>query len=522
MPRQEAPTPFLKPALKSALSVLTASTLAFVGFKRVSHPNSPSRVPAHEPVQIPDAAVTEAVASAKVEEPVPHIAPDPVDEIVAEPVVADNAYTEDLAEDLLGPTSTTTIYTIGDLHGDVECARFWVTATGLISNLAAPSHEWTWSSPSTKLIFVGDYIDKGPTSYHAITFVQQLVARFPSHVHATMGNHEFETLLDRMPPNERNRYYYQLPYATVHPDEYLNWMPAGSVTANTTLALDTLYDLSLTEVYGKNKFRSYDLSPYGEKSVTQLIANETVKEITQTELEKMQKWYIQGFESGTAGERWGRPRTASAPFVSAPTCELLTYLPFPLSVPPSAFVHTVFAAVGDFTEQRDILVVVENMIFLHGGINPKIFAVSGGPTDLAGLVALNDAWKRNARSDLAGAFMRTLQGQIVYDLLTYRGNHKSCEEVEGILNLLEVDKIVVGHTPDDDVRVMCGEKFVAADSALGRWIRSNGNQYCRGTARQVSGRFACEKINEKCEGQILKLTKNGESGEWTPEKVFAE
>ena len=111
--------------------------------------------------------------------------------------------------------------------------------------------------------------------------------------------------------------------------------------------------------------------------------------------------------------------------------------------------------------------------------------------------------------------MRSLPGQIVYGLVTYRGNHKSCREVAHVCDLLGVSKIVVGHSPDDDVRVMCGEAFLAIDSALGRWIRVNGNQYCRGNETKLAknGRYKCEEGGEDCEGQIVKLVKSeGVSG----------
>jgi len=87
-----------------------------------------------------------------------------------------------------------------------------------------------------------------------------------------MGNHEMEALMDRSSATDRRRYYYQLPYSTVHPDDLLNYLPDPSLkTANTTKALDTLYELALNEVYGKNKFRTIDFSPYGSKSICNLI-----------------------------------------------------------------------------------------------------------------------------------------------------------------------------------------------------------------------------------------------------------
>jgi len=81
-----------------------------------------------------------------------------------------------------------------------------------------------------------------------------------------------------------------------------------------------------------------------------------------------------------------------------------------------------------------------------------------------------------------------------------------------VAGALGVSKVIVGHTPDDNVRVTCGDKFLAIDSALGRWIRKNGNQYCRGEETKYSknGRYVCEKIDDYCDGQIVKMVKRGE------------
>jgi hypothetical protein len=122
-------------------------------------------------------------------------------------------------------------------------------------------------------------------------------------------------------------------------------------------------------VYGKNKMRAYDFSPAGAASVTNLIEDEAVREVTRRELGRMQRAYIGAFASGT-----------------------------PL---------------GDFTEQRDIVLVEEGTVFLHGGINPRVFEVSGGLTDLESLLELNEEYKANADEGRLPEFMKTLHGQIV-------------------------------------------------------------------------------------------------------------
>ena len=83
------------------------------------------------------------------------------------------------------------VYVIGDLHGDVECARHWVNKTKLIRN------NNKWLDSSSFLVFLGDYIDKGPTSRQTVEFVKSLTEKYPLQVTALLGNHEVELLRDR-------------------------------------------------------------------------------------------------------------------------------------------------------------------------------------------------------------------------------------------------------------------------------------------------------------------------------------
>jgi len=363
------------------------------------------------------------------------------------------------------PDSTiTTIWAIGDLHGDAMCARYWLNRTGLID-----SETDAWKGSTSKLVFVGDYVDKGPTSLETVQLVKSLEERY-SNVVALMGNHELEVLNDRLPPEQRRRYWYQLPYSTVHPDDMLSYAPENEVTADTHRALDILYDLALDEIYGKNQFRSVDFSPYGEKSICNLIEDEAESKMVREELDKLQNYYINSYSSDTE--------------------------------------------LGQWVEKRPITHIHEDLIFLHGGINPQIMDIDGGVPSASDLSDLNSAFASSSSTSYLSPFMKSLHGQIVYDLVTYRGNHKSCREVEFVAERLNVSKVIVGHTPDDNVRVMCDESFLAIDSALGRWIRVNGNQYCRGdvTRNSKNGRYTCDKIADSCEGGIVRLDRKEEGG----------
>lgn len=41
-----------------------------------------------------------------------------------------------------------------------------------------------------KVIFLGDYVDRGPDSYHVVHFIKSLVEGYPDNVKAVVGNHE--------------------------------------------------------------------------------------------------------------------------------------------------------------------------------------------------------------------------------------------------------------------------------------------------------------------------------------------
>jgi len=66
---------------------------------------------------------------------------------------------------------------------------------------------------------------------------------------------------------------------------------------------------------------------------------------------------------------------------------------------------------------------------MHGGLNPAILEFEGGVRSPQDLAELNENFFNHSSEYSIASFMRTLPGQVVYDLLTYRGNHKSCEEV---------------------------------------------------------------------------------------------
>ena len=71
------------------------------------------------------------------------------------------------------------IYAIGDIHGSLDKLR---------SLLARCEHDA--AGAPMRLVFVGDYIDRGPDSRGVIEHVMALQERLADSVVALMGNHE--------------------------------------------------------------------------------------------------------------------------------------------------------------------------------------------------------------------------------------------------------------------------------------------------------------------------------------------
>ena len=117
------------------------------------------------------------------------------------------------------------VWAIGDLHADSLCARRWVAHTRLVRNLQLPAPHWEWANPAAALIFMGDYIDKGPHARTTLDFVSALTERFPTRVTALMGNHELNLLLDRAKAGaDGGQRYLEYAYAAAHPSQYLQWL----------------------------------------------------------------------------------------------------------------------------------------------------------------------------------------------------------------------------------------------------------------------------------------------------------
>lgn len=350
----------------------------------------------------------------------------------------------------------TAVYVIGDLHGDVDCAKYWVGQTGLISSI-----DGKWKDPTSKLVFLGDYVDKGIQSRQVVEFVKYLTEKYPQNVIALMGNHELELLRDRTEKiwGHGIAGYFQLPYAATHPAEYLNYLDHHDNTDERVVEL--LYNAS-AEVYGNGLYRSVFFIPEDrDGSILQLFPD-GMKQIVQQHLTKFQQAYLDRYRSGTE--------------------------------------------LGNFLESLPIVAIVGDTVFTHGGISPDIGNFVRTRTDVD---QLNREFAANSNEAKLAQFLETRLGRVVYSLLTYRGNHKegACSFLSNVLPE-QTQRLAVGHTPSGNVRLLCDDQFLALDSALSRWFRNSGNDYCPGHRRIAStnGRYQCQRIaSNTCHGQIVKI-----------------
>ena len=358
-----------------------------------------------------------------------------------------------------GSEEEPTVYVIGDLHGDVDCGKYWVDRLQL-----ADLEEKKWLKPEASLVFLGDYCDKGPYSYQTMHFVKSLTDAFPNKVTALMGNHELELLRDR---DERTiPKYMHLAWSAVHPGEYQHYLTHREWDETDARVLELLLNASI-EIYSNRWHNSVLLTPHAPEddkrvAITEIF-EEDVRPLIAERLEEYQDAYLKAFASNTT--------------------------------------------LGQWLESLKVAHVEQGTFFVHGGIHPKFVEEI---LELGGVDALNEKMLEHATTDKFVPFMETYTGKIVYNMLVYRGNHKEadgCGNLAPMLEDLGVKRLAVGHTPDENVRSLCGEQFWALDSLLGRWIRTSGNMYCPMEERvSQNGKFICDPIPTQCEGQVVKMT----------------
>lgn len=75
---------------------------------------------------------------------------------------------------------------IGDIHGHAEPLK------ALLSRLGYARRDGVWQHPWRQVIFLGDFIDRGPQQVEVLDIVRNMIEA--GHAQAVMGNHEFNAV----------------------------------------------------------------------------------------------------------------------------------------------------------------------------------------------------------------------------------------------------------------------------------------------------------------------------------------
>ena len=396
--------------------------------------------------------------------------------------------------------------------------------TGLIANLTYESGEWQprelwhWKDKESELVFMGDYIDKGPSAKDTLALVRSVQERFPEHVTALLGNHELNLLLDRGKARGEPRYF-DYTYGVAHPLQYMDWLPprahvssssggggggggGGSGSAGggggggghadaTTQAMDAI-TTALQRAYDDDSYPKRrmvpDLEP-SSASLLQLVEPASLRPLVSRELRRWQAAYLRGVSPRSGFGEWLQ-NSASLTHVSGGT------------------------------------------LFVHGGLEPTLALAGGRLSSVDALRRLNARWWNVSREAAArvphGATVEEAEAveeaalaqwahlSDASSLVEYRGLHapgaRGCERVRALLQSLRLSRIAVGHTPGNSVRTACNGQLLALDSALGRNFRKFGNMHCDPRPSAPAER-ACAQWDAtaggaaQCEGQIVRLAR---------------
>ncbi len=129
---------------------------------------------------------------------------------------------------------------VGDIHGELEALESLLLSLGY-----HPKH---FTHPEgRKLLFIGDFVDRGPHSLEVLQLVQRLIAQ--EQAYAILGNHELNTLLEDakpgsgwvfpVPANQKNQDTLYAPYRTITPKEQ-QWVMDFLLTLPVTLEHESL------------------------------------------------------------------------------------------------------------------------------------------------------------------------------------------------------------------------------------------------------------------------------------------
>ena len=84
---------------------------------------------------------------------------------------------------------------IGDIHGYASALKC------LLRELGYQEQQGTWQHPERKVIFLGDFVDRGPEQVETVQIARRMVEA--GHALAVMGNHEFNAVAWATPCTEQ-------------------------------------------------------------------------------------------------------------------------------------------------------------------------------------------------------------------------------------------------------------------------------------------------------------------------------
>lgn len=420
-------------------------------------------------------------------------------------------------------TNLTSIHFIGDLHGDVECAKEWIKQTNLI-DLSSTPYQWL-GEPTDAIVFLGDYVDKGSTSASVLTFVKELQTTFVNNIVTILGNHDFFQVLDAaLDYDEENPHplghpQHDYAYSFVHPEEYIE-------SGYSPLRDDD--DEIMMAIYEALNF-VYDHQLEGEVRLctSDVCIKETSKE-------------NQNHNNGQGQGQNTDIFTAVQPF--SKNKELADKARERLTTWRNEYMNGLFeSGLLQWMIEQPLLAIVGDTLLVHGGVAPGIINYISNKAKEAGTSVedalhnmvnepftkffqenLNQNDREKGANSIKGRLEEGYAFEIILNIIQHRGYFKQngCQEVQSVIDQLQnenVNRICVGHTPRDYAEEFCGGKLLASDSALSRSFRAHGNLYCplRKSFQDVNG-ISCKrnKVKNQCEGSISVLVRESPHHEW--------
>ena len=404
------------------------------------------------------------------------------------------------------------IHIIGDLHGDAHCAREWIAATDMVQFEPDGTMKWSGRPNGEDLIvFMGDYIDRGPESRDVLHLVMNMTLTFGQRrVIALAGNHELQLLLDRhrTPRHRFTRHVsaFAHPYTLAQHSSKAASATATATSLNATrFALNATFD-ALQRIYSANRERHvrFHDTHAGAATDGKVMGRDTLfdawvrpvaaRALVREEFERWEHDYLDSYGPETPLGSWLR----QLPAVALAGGTLFVHGGLSRR---SVLAHNITRA--DQLEPLNKILLTDTDLYV------------GGDVDASSIRHARSGHVRRRRKYRWGGQGLALLAQnasthpSLMEVLHYRGMHDgSCADVDSVVRQVSgVDRVVLGHTADFEARITCDERLIAADSSLSRWYHLYGNLYCPGDrplARAVDSNCH-HTVDSLCRGETVVL-----------------